>query len=195
MRALHGKRVAILATDMVEQVELVVPRRALENAGAETELVSLWAGEIQAFKGYDKADTFRVDRTVRGVDVDDYDALFLPGGVGNPDSLRTDAQAVGLVRAFSDARKPIGAICHGPWLLVEADVIRGWTLTSYPSIKTDIRNAGGIWVDEEAVADSRLITAQKPAALPLFCPLLVEAVSSAGRVRRAEAAWAWAGGS
>jgi protease I len=171
---LNGKRVAILATDMFEQVELVEPRKAVEEAGADVELVSLETGEIQGFNHYDKADTFPVDKTVADVSTDDYDALLLPGGVGNPDTLRADEKALGFVRAFFEQGKPVAAICHAPWMLVEADVARGRKLTSYWSIKTDVKNAGGNWVDEEVVVDEGLVTSRSPKDLKAFCAKVVE---------------------
>jgi protease I len=174
MAELNGKRVAFLATDMVEQVELTEPWKAVEQAGATPELVSLEAGEIQGFHHYDKADTFEVDRTVEDASVDDYDALVLPGGVGNPDTLRMDENAVNFVKGFVDAGKPIAVICHGPWTLVEADVVRGRTLTSWPSLRTDIKNAGGDWVDEEVIVDDGLTSSRKPDDLPAFCSTLIE---------------------
>jgi protease I len=174
MADLNGKRVAILATDMFEQVELVEPRKALEDAGAETELVSLEEGEIQGFDHYDKADTFPVDKAVADASVDDYDALLLPGGVGNPDTLRADEDAVGFVRSFVEAGKPVAAICHGPWMLVEADVIRGRKLTSFHSIETDVRNAGGNWVDEEVVVDGGVVTSRSPHDIPAFNKQVLE---------------------
>jgi protease I len=174
MAELNGQRIAFLATDMVEQVELTEPWKTVEQAGGHPELVSLEDGEIQGFNHYDKADTFPVDRTVSEVSSDDYDGLVLPGGVGNPDTLRTDEDAVRFVRAFVEAGKPVAVICHGPWTLVEADVVRGRTLTSYPSIKTDIRNAGGNWVDREVVVDDNLISSRDPDDLPAFCNTLVE---------------------
>jgi protease I len=173
---LSGKRVAFLATDMFEQVELTEPWTAVEDAGARPELVSLSAGQIQGFDHYDKADTFAVDRTVDEVTADEYDALVLPGGVGNPDTLRTSEDAVRLVRSFVESGKPVAAICHGPWTLVEADCVRGRTLTSYPSLQTDIRNAGGTWVDAEVHVDHGLVTSRKPDDLPAFCAKLVEEV-------------------
>ena len=151
MTQLENKKIAFLATDMVEQVELTEPWKAVEEAGGQPELVSLDEGEIQGFDHYDKADTFTVDRTVDDVSVDEYDGLVLPGGVGNPDTLRTNEAAVAFVREFVESGKPVGVICHGPWTLVEADVLRGRTLTSWPSVQTDIVNAGGNWVDEEVV--------------------------------------------
>jgi protease I len=174
MADLNGKRIAFLATDMVEQVELTEPWKAVQQAGATPELVSLEEGEIQGFNHYDKADKFQVDRTVEEASADDYDGLVLPGGVGNPDTLRKDQNAVGFVRAFVEGGKPVAVICHGPWTLVEADVIRGRTLTSWPSVKTDIRNAGGNWVDQEVAVDDNLISSRKPDDLPSFCTRLVE---------------------
>src|SRR6201999_1382734 len=154
---LQGRRVAILATDGVERVELEQPREALDRAGASTTLLSIKRGELAA-RRYDLEDagTFAVDGLVSDASVDDYDALVLPGGTVNPDKLRMDADAVSFVRAFVGAGKPVGAICHGPWTLVEADVVRGRTLTSWPSIRTDLRNAGANVVDQEAVIDGRL---------------------------------------
>jgi protease I len=174
MADLNGKRIAILATDMFEQVELVQPRKALEDAGAETELVSLEEGEIQGFNHSDEADTFPVDKVVADVSTDDYDALLLPGGVGNPDTLRTDEDAVGFVRSFVDAGKPVAAICHAPWMLVEADVVRGRKLTSFHSIKTDVKNAGGNWVDEEVVLDGGVVTSRSPDDIPAFNKQVIE---------------------
>ncbi|MGE5858714.1 MAG: type 1 glutamine amidotransferase domain-containing protein [Solirubrobacterales bacterium] len=171
---LQGKRVAFLATDMVEQVELTEPWQAVEDAGGTPELVSLREGEIQGFDHYDKADTFEVDRTVEEARADDYDALVIPGGVGNPDTMRTDENAVQLVRDFFEQGKPVGVICHGPWMLVEAGVVRGRRLTSWPSLQTDIRNAGGEWVDEEVVVDNGLVTSRKPDDLPAFTKKIVE---------------------
>jgi protease I len=159
---------------MFEQVELVEPRKAVEQAGADVDLVSLETGEIQGFNHYDKADTFPVDKAVSEVSADDYDALLLPGGVGNPDTLRTDEDAVAFVRSFFEQGKPVAAICHAPWLLVEAEVARGRELTSYPSIKTDVRNAGGNWVDREVVVDEGLVTSRSPKDLPAFCAKVVE---------------------
>ena len=176
---LEDKKVAFLATDMVEEVELERPWKAVEDAGGEPELVSLESGEIQGFDHYDKDKTFKVDRTVSDANADDYDALVLPGGVGNPDTLRTDENAVGFVRSFANAGKPIAVICHGPWTLVEADVVRGRTLTSFPSVKTDIENAGGNWVDEEVAVDGNLISSRGPDDLPAFCEKLVEVFAEA----------------
>jgi protease I len=171
---LQGKRVAFIATDMVEQVELTEPWEAVKAAGATPELISLEDGEIQGFDHYDKADTFKVDRTVEEARADDYDALVVPGGVGNPDTLRTDENAVQFVRDFFEQGKPVGAICHGPWILVEAGVVRGRTVTSWPSLQTDIRNAGGNWVDREVVVEDGLVTSRKPDDLPAFNAKIVE---------------------
>jgi protease I len=179
MPTLENKRVAFLATDMVEQVELTEPWKAVEEAGGTPELVSLEAGEIQGFEHYDKADTFQVGRTVEEAKVEEYDALVLPGGVGNPDTLRTDENAVGFVRAFVESGKPVGVICHGPWTLVEADVVRGRTLTSWPSVRTDIENADGNWVDEEVVTDGNITSSRKPDDLPAFCRTIVEQFAAA----------------
>jgi protease I len=174
---LKGKRVAIVATDMVEQVELVEPRKALEDAGAKTDLISIEPGEIQGFNHYDKADKFPVDRTIEEVRADEYDALLLPGGVGNPDTLRTDENVVSFVRHFFEQGKPVAAICHGPWTLVEAGVVRGRTLASWPSIQTDIRNAGGNWVDEEVHVDQGLVTSRKPDDIPAFNAKTIEEIA------------------
>ena len=170
----EGKRIAILAADGVEQVELVEPRKALEEAGAQTEIVSLDEGEIQGFDHLDHADKIKVDKKVADVSADDYDGLVLPGGVANPDFLRADEDAVNFVRSFVEQAKPIGAICHGPWTLVEADVLKGRTITSFPSLQTDIRNAGGNWVDEEVHVDEGLVTSRNPDDLPAFCDKIVE---------------------
>src|SRR4051794_4673265 len=160
---LKGKKVAILvANEGIEQVELTEPRKALEEAGATVSLLAPEAGEAQAFNHLDKGDAFPVDQAVGEAKADDFDALMLPGGVANPDNLRTDADAVAFVRAFFDAGKPVAAICHAPWTLVEADVVKGRKLTSWPSLQTDIRNAGGEWVDEQVVVDEGLVTSRKP---------------------------------
>jgi protease I len=173
---LSGKRVAFLATHGVEQVELTEPWKKVEEEGGTPELISLESGEIQGFEHLDKADTFKVDIPVADADSDDYDGLVLPGGVANPDFLRADEQAVSFTRAFFEAGKPVAAICHGPWILVEADVVRGRTVTSWPSLRTDIRNAGGTWVDEEVRVESGLVTSRKPDDLPAFCEKLVEEI-------------------
>jgi protease I len=165
---LDGKKIAILLTNGVEQSEMTEPRKALEMAGAKTELISPAKGKIQAMNHKDKGDLFNVDVALESADPDHYDALLLPGGVANPDELRMVAQAVSFVRAIFDAGKPIASICHGPWLLVEADVVRGHTLTSWPSLKTDICNAGGTWADREVVQDGQLTTSRKPDDIPAF---------------------------
>jgi protease I len=171
---LQGKKVAFLLTDGVEQIEYIEPRKAVEAAGGEAQLVSLKQGTIQGFNHLDKGDTFKVDLTVKEADPNDFDGLVLPGGVANPDILRTDQDAVAFVQAFFEAGKPVAAICHGPWTLVEADVVRGRTLTSWPSVRTDIQNAGGTWVDEEVHVDAGLVTSRKPDDLPAFCAKIIE---------------------
>jgi protease I len=171
---LQGKTVAILATDGVEQVELVEPRKALEDAGATTHLVSLQGGQIQGFDHLDHADRLDVDRTLDEVSPDDYDALLIPGGVANGDFLRADEQACAFVAAIAEAKKPIAAICHAPWILVETGIVKGRTLTSFPALKTDIRNAGGTWVDEEVVVDAGLTTSRNPDDIPAFSAKMVE---------------------
>jgi protease I len=173
---LQDKRVAFVATDGVEQVELTEPWKAVEAEGGKPELISIESGDIQGFNHLDKADKFSVDRTAEDAKADDYDGLVLPGGVANPDRLRTDENVVRFVRSFFEAGKPVAVICHGPWTLVEADVVRGRTLTSWPSLKTDIRNAGGEWVDEEVHVDNGLVTSRKPDDLPAFCDKLVEEI-------------------
>jgi deglycase len=173
--SLEDKKIAILAADGVEQVELEKPREAVENAGAETELLSIEEGEIQAMNhDIDKGDTFPVDKLVGDASVDDYAGLILPGGVMNPDNLRQDEKAISFVQEFFKTGKPVGVICHGPWTLVEADLVKGRTLTSYPSIRTDIRNAGGEVVDEEVVVDQGLVSSRNPDDLPAFCDKIVE---------------------
>jgi protease I len=159
---------------MFEEVELTGPWKALQDSGAELTLVSLEDGEVQGFNHYDKAGSFKVDKTVEEVMASDFDALVLPGGVGNPDNLRQNENAVRFVRDFFEQGKPVGAICHAPWTLVEAGVVRGRTLTSFPSLQTDIRNAGGNWVDEEVVTDNGLVTSRKPDDIPAFNRKLIE---------------------
>ena len=171
---LKGKKVAIIAADMVERVELVEPRKALEGAGAETHLISLKPGEIQAFDHFDPAEKIKVDKAIEEVDASEYDALMIPGGVGNPDQLRGDENVVSFVRDFFEAGKPVAAICHAPWVLVEAGVVRDRTLTSWPTLQTDIRNAGGNWVDREVVVDEGLVTSRKPDDIPAFNEKMIE---------------------
>jgi len=171
---LKGKRIAIIAADMVEQVELVEPRKALEAAGATTELLSIKPGTIQGFNHFDKADEHKVDKLVEEADASDYDALLIPGGVGNPDQLRADENVVEFTRSFFEQGKPVAAICHGPWVLVEAGVVKGREVTSWPSLETDIRNAGGTWVDKEVVVDQGLVTSRKPDDIPAFNRKMVE---------------------
>ena len=177
MGKLDGKKIAVLFTDGVEQVELDKPVEGLKNEGAEVTYLTLEPGEVQAFNHLDKADTFSVDKTAKDADASDYDGLVLPGGVANPDFLRSDEDAVRFVRSFVEAKKPVGAICHGPWTLVEADVIKGRTLTSWPSLQTDIRNAGATWVDEEVVVDVGLVTSRNPDDIPAFNAKLVEEIA------------------
>jgi deglycase len=165
---LKGKKVAILAADMFERVELEEPRQALEDAGADVEVVSIHDGEIKGFDHFDPANTVHVDRTVEEVSSGDYDALMIPGGVGNPDQLRGEENAVSFVREFHRAGKPIAVICHGPWMLVESGAVRGKRVTSWPTLETDIRNAGGDWVDDEVVVDGNLVTSRKPDDIPAF---------------------------
>jgi protease I len=176
---LDGMKVAVLATDGVEQVELDRPWQALEEAGAEPELVSLDAGSITAYQHIDKGDTKKVDTTVAVADPDDYAALVLPGGVINGDFVRADADAVAFVKAFFEAGKPVAAICHAPWVLAEADVVRGRRMTSWPSLQTDLRNAGATWVDEEVVVDGTLITSRNPDDLDAFGAAIVEEFAAA----------------
>ena len=172
---LSGKQVAFLvAREGIEQVELTEPWKAVEAAGGTPKLLSPESGTVQAFHHLDKADTFDVDRTVADADASDYDGLVLPGGVANPDFLRMDERAVAFARSFFESGKPVGVICHGPWTLVEADVVRDRTITSWPSLRTDIRNAGGKWVDEEVVVDEGLVSSRRPDDLPAFCAKIVE---------------------
>ena len=167
-KQLAGLKVAILATDGFEQSELLEPRRALDEAGARTEVVALQRGKIKGWNHKEWGETVAVDKTVDSVDANNYDALLLPGGVMNPDNLRMDAKAVAFVKAFFDAKKPVAAICHGPWTLIEAGAVKGRTLTSWPSLKTDIQNAGGSWVDQEAVVDGNLVTSRNPNDISAF---------------------------
>lgn len=181
---LNGRKVAFLATDGVEQVEFTAPWSALKQAGADVKLVSDKTGKIQSVNHDEKGDSFPVDVDVAAVTARDFDALVLPGGVKNPDKLRTNKTAVAFVREFMELDKPVAAICHGPWLLVEADVVRGRTITSWPSLETDVKNAGGAWVDKQVQLDQKLLTSRKPDDLPAFCAQLVELLSSAIDERR-----------
>jgi len=171
---LNGKRVAILATDGVEQSELTEPRKALDDAGAHTTLISPKTGSIKAWQHGNWGEEFRVDMPIEQADVNNFDALLLPGGVMNPDRLRTNRNAVEFVQRFVTSGKPVAAICHGPWLLVEANAVRGRTVTSWPSLQSDIRNAGGDWVDEQVVVDSGLVTSRKPDDIPAFNKKMIE---------------------
>ncbi|HEX5224447.1 MAG TPA: type 1 glutamine amidotransferase domain-containing protein [Solirubrobacteraceae bacterium] len=172
---LDGKRVAFLvAQEGIEEVELTEPWKAVEEAGGEPELIAPEEGQVQAFNHLDKASTFTVDTPLTDADADRYDALVLPGGVANPDQLRTDERAIAFVRNIFSAGKPVGVICHGPWTLVEADVVRDRKLTSWPSLQTDIRNAGGEWVDEQVVVDQGLVSSRRPDDLEAFCAKIVE---------------------
>ena len=184
---LEGRSVLFIAADGVEQVELTQPWEALEKAGAKLTLAAPKAGEIQGVNGMEKGDRFTADRALADVSAADFDALVIPGGVANPDKLRMEKAAVGLVRAFIESDKPVAAICHGPWVLVEADAVRGRTLTSWPSLQTDIRNAGGTWVDKQVQVDQKLITSRKPDDLPAFCTRIVTDFASSIREDRIDA--------
>jgi protease I len=184
---LEGRSVLFIATDGVEQVELTEPWAALEKAGARLTLAAPEPGEIQAVQKSEKGRTFTVDATLAEVSAADFDALVLPGGVANPDKLRMDQRAVALVKEFLEADKPVAAICHAPWLLVEADAVRGRTLTSWPSLQTDIRNAGGTWVDKQVQVDQKLITSRKPDDLPAFCARITADFASSIREDKIDA--------
>ena len=171
---LYKKKIAFLVTDGFEQVELTQPWNAIKDAGAEVVLVSLKSGMVQGFNHDEKADKFTVDRTVDEVSATEFNGLVLPGGVFNPDTLRVSKQAVGFVRDFFTQHKPVAAVCHGPWMLIEADVVRGRKVTSWPSLKTDLINAGATWVDEECVCDQGLVTSRNPHDLPAFCAKAIE---------------------
>jgi len=171
---LKGKRVAFLFTEGAEQVEVTEPLEAVKNAGADVDIVSLEQGEVEMWNHFDKGDKIKADKAVSDADASDYDALVLPGGVANPDLLRGDSDAVEFVRAFVEQDKPVGAICHGPWMLVESGVAKGRKVTSWPSLQTDLKNAGAEWVDQEVVVDNGLVTSRKPDDLKAFCAKIVE---------------------
>ncbi|WP_263417425.1 type 1 glutamine amidotransferase domain-containing protein [Terriglobus albidus] len=182
---LNGRRVAILATDGFEQVELTGPQKALKAAGATVEVVSPKPGEVKGWDMTDWGETVKVDVELKSAKASDYDALILPGGVMNPDRLRMDAGAVSFVKEFFTAGKPVSAICHGPWTLIEAGVVKGRTMTSWPSLKTDLMNAGAIWVDREVVEDNGLVTSRKPDDLKAFNATTINRIADAGRRRSA----------
>jgi len=187
---LEGKRVAILATDGYEQDELLSPREALDDAGAETKIVSLKEGKIKGWKNTDWGKSVKVDLTIEDANPNDFDALVLPGGVMNPDHLRRNPMVLDFVKSFFTAGKPVGAICHGPWTLIDAGVVRGRKLTSYESIQTDLKNAGANWVDQEVVVDHGLITSRKPDDLPAFNAKLIEEISAGADNHQMSAAMA-----
>jgi protease I len=182
---LKGRKVAILATDGFEQAELMEPKRALDEAGATTHVVSIKSGEIKGWKSKDWGDSIRVDRTVDQVQASEYDALVLPGGVINPDHLRTELKAVEFVKQFVQSGKPVAAICHGPWTLIEAGAVRGRKLTSWPSLKTDLKNAGANWVDEQVVLDGNVITSRKPDDIPAFSQKIIEEIADGKHLKAA----------
>ena len=184
---LQGKRVAFLFTEGVEQVELTEPLKAVRDAGADVDLISLEKGEVEMWNHFDKGDKIEATTAVADADPSDYDALVLPGGVANPDQLRGDPDAVKFVRTIFEQDKPMGVICHGPWLLVEADVVRGRKVTSWPTLQTDLRNAGGKWLDEEVVVDQGLVTSRRPDDLPAFCSKIVEEFAEGKHQERAAA--------
>jgi protease I len=187
-QSLKGKRVAITAADMVERVELMEPRKALQDAGAETELISLKPGQIRTFNHFDPAESEKVDKAVEEADASDYDALMIPGGVGNPDQLRGDENMVAFVRDFFEQGKPVAVICHGPWVLIDAGVVRDRTMTSWPTVGTDLRNAGANWVDREVVVDSGLVTSRKPDDIPAFNAKMVEEFAEGMHAEQAQKA-------
>jgi protease I len=174
MATLSGMKVAALVADGFEQVELTGPKQALDEAGAQTRIVSPAKGEVQGWKHFDKADKFKVDVALEQANASEFDALLLPGGVANPDQLRAMPKAVKFVREFFEAGKPVAAICHGPWTLIEAGVVKGRTMTSWPSLKTDLSNAGAKWVDHEVVVDNGLVSSRKPADIPAFNRKMLE---------------------
>jgi protease I len=188
MATLNGMKVAILVTEGFEQVELTEPKKALDAAGAETRIVSPAKGEVQGWNHFDKADKFKVDVPLEQADAGNFDALLLPGGVANPDQLRVELKAVQFVRAFFDAGKPVAVICHGPWTLIDAGVVKGRTLTSWPSLKTDLSNAGAKWVDQEVVVDNGLVSSRKPADIPAFNRKMLEEFAEGRHPKGATAA-------
>ncbi len=175
-------KIAILATDGFEQVEMTEPRKALDEAGAQTVLVSPKDGQVQGWKHHDKADSFAVDLPLNAAKAEDFDGLLLPGGVVNPDALRLEPAAIAFVKAFADAGKPIAAICHGPWTLINAGAVKGKRLTSWPTLETDLRNAGANWVDQESVTDGNIVTARKPDDIPAFNAAMIERFAQAAKV-------------
>lgn len=179
-QALAGKRIAVLATDGFEQIELDQPVEALRSAGAVVDIVAPESGEIQGFEHHDKGQKVAVDKTLDAVSADDYDGLVLPGGVINPDALRLEDKAINLIRAFADSDKPIAAICHGPWTLIDAGVVKGRRMTSWPSLKVDLQNAGAEWVDETVIIDGKLVTSRNPDDLPAFCDGMIKVFAGRG---------------
>lgn len=182
---LNGKRIAILATDGFEQVELTEPKKNLEKAGAKVDVLSIKEGDIKAWKSTDWGDTVKVDRLVTDAKPEEYDALVLPGGQINPDKLRMNKDAIDFIRQFAQSGKPTAAICHGPWTLIEADVVRGKTVTSWPSVRTDLKNAGANWVDREVVVDGNLISSRKPDDIPAFSEAIIGALSGQQAMKKA----------
>jgi protease I len=185
---LQGKKIAFIATEGVEQAELTEPWKAVEGAGAQPELISIEGGEVQAWKHFDKGGSFKVDKTIEEAQPAEYDGLVLPGGVANPDRLRTDENVVDFIREFAASGKPIAVICHGPWTLIEAGVVEGRTITSWPSLQTDLRNAGATWVDQEVVVDKGLVSSRKPDDLPAFNTKLIEEFAEGVHVESAQKA-------
>jgi len=185
---LDGKKVAILVADGFEQVEMTKPREALQQAGAETKIVSPRSGKIQGMNHADKGDKFEVDLIVHDARVEEFDALMIPGGLMNPDELRANADALEFVRHFFSEGKPAAVICHGPWVLIDAGVVRGRTLTSWPNIKTDVKNAGAKWVDQEVVVDNGLVTSRKPDDIPAFNKKMIEEFAEGKHAPKVETA-------
>lgn len=188
MPDLTNKKVAILVADGFEQVEMTEPRKALDAAGAKTKIISPMQGEVQGWNHFDKADKFKVDVPLEEANPEDFDALLLPGGVANPDQLRLKQEAVEFIEDMFDAGKPIAVICHGPWTLIEANVVRGRTMTSWPSLKTDLRNAGAEWVDEPVVVDQGLISSRNPGDIPAFNEKMIEEFAEGPHRHRTQAA-------